>query len=175
MSIKMANAIIRKVKIDEWQLLKELRNKAIIECPTYFSIDYIENTSITDDKWQELVNYADKEYNQFLLFIEDNKKVVGMAGGVWDNSIKLKHTGSLIWLYIMPEFRGKGYATALINEVINRLKEKNKQKIKLLVSSNNDCAISLYKKLGFAKAGTLKNEIKFDDNYYDEDLMEKPI
>ncbi|MCQ2387090.1 MAG: ribosomal protein S18-alanine N-acetyltransferase [Clostridia bacterium] len=52
-------------------------------------------------------------------------------------------------LYVLPEYRNKGYATALLDKAIERCKEFMAQKIFLEVKVDNTSAKTLYEKKGF--------------------------
>ena len=54
----------------------------------------------------------------------------------------------------VPEYRGRGYATRLLNKVYSEAISRNKG-VYLLVKEDNENAINLYKKLGFEK---IKNQ-----------------
>ena len=69
-------------------------------------------------------------------------------------------------LFVSEEYRRKGIATSLMNEVFNK---ENYSRIMLEVNENNNEAIRLYTRLGF-------KEISLRDRYYGEDtaiIMEK--
>lgn len=61
-------------------------------------------------------------------------------------------------IYILPEMQGKGAGKALLNEVINRSREKNQKAIRLHVNRYNK-AISFYKRSGFKIMGKEDNDI----------------
>ncbi|MGN0159705.1 MAG: GNAT family N-acetyltransferase [Brotaphodocola sp.] len=56
---------------------------------------------------------------------------------------------------ILPQFRGCGYGTILIQQLILALKEQGFSKIILQVSGDNSAALALYKKQGFRITETL--------------------
>ena len=60
---------------------------------------------------------------------------------------------------VVPEFLGSGVGTRLIETVLARAKEKNYEKIFLLVEENNALAICLYEKLGFSRQGALAEKL----------------
>ena len=53
---------------------------------------------------------------------------------------------------VLPDYRGKGIGTQLMEKMISYIKGKGGEKIKLYVSADNANAIELYKKLGFTIA-----------------------
>ena len=58
---------------------------------------------------------------------------------------------------VHPDFRRRGIAEALINELVTGLQEKGSRCLTLEVRASNEPAIGLYEKLGFEQAGRRKN------------------
>ncbi|MFZ5836545.1 MAG: GNAT family N-acetyltransferase [Pseudomonadota bacterium] len=54
---------------------------------------------------------------------------------------------------VLPEFRGRGIGGALLQEYISRMRERGVAALFLETATDNDAAISLYKRLGFASVG----------------------
>ena len=75
-------------------------------------------------------------------------------------------------MYVSKEFRGKGIAKKLIEELINRVREiEDIEQINLTVIANNANAKTLYEKFGFSTFGSEQNAIKWKDKYFTEDQM----
>ena len=55
-------------------------------------------------------------------------------------------------MYILPEYRGKGYIQLLVDEVKKELKKENGLELRLYVHDSNKAAIKAYKKVGFVKS-----------------------
>lgn len=85
---------------------------------------------------------------------------------------KLRHKGIISTMYVSKEFRGRGIAGQLLEEVIKRVKAiPDIEQINLIVISSNSKAKKLYEKFGFEKFGTELNSIKWEGKYFSEDLM----
>ena len=56
-----------------------------------------------------------------------------------------------------PDFRRRGIAEALVNELVARLKSRESRSLTLEVRASNLSAITLYEKLGFSQIGRRKN------------------
>lgn len=85
---------------------------------------------------------------------------------------KLRHKGILFRMYVSKEFRGKGIAKKLIDELINRVREIDDiEQINLTVIANNANAKMLYEKFGFTTFSSEQNAIKWKDKYFTEDQM----
>ena len=76
------------------------------------------------------------------------KKVVG--------SVMALANGLLDYVFVIPEWRGKGIARALIIEALKFLQEREHSQAWLEVYSHNQAAVGLYQSLGFE---TFKEEI----------------
>jgi len=59
----------------------------------------------------------------------------------------------IISIGVLPEFRGRGVGGALLQEYISRMRERAVSELFLETATDNDAAISLYKRLGFASVG----------------------
>ena len=51
---------------------------------------------------------------------------------------------------IFPEYRGKGYGTAILTDTVQQLVTRGHQNVTLEVEANNRGALSLYERCGFA-------------------------
>ena len=65
---------------------------------------------------------------------------------------------------VKPQFRRKGAARALINELERRAVESNRFEMTLEVRSKNLPALALYEKCGFETAGKRKNFYRHPDD-----------
>jgi RimJ/RimL family protein N-acetyltransferase len=73
---------------------------------------------------------------------------------------------------ISPEFKGLGYGKESYKKFIPFIfKKYNLNKISLEVLSNNEIAISLYKKLGFVQEGVKRGEVNKNGYYIDSIVM----
>jgi RimJ/RimL family protein N-acetyltransferase len=98
--------------------------------------------------------------------------LVGIVAFVRENSLKTTHKGNIYGMYVSPELRGKGLGKTLLLELIKLVRDHDGlEQINLTVVSNNDSAKKLYESVGFEAYGTERNALKFNGQYYDEDLM----
>ena len=84
-----------------------------------------------------------------------------------------KHRGFIGSLYVVPDFRRRGIAQALVTEVILRARrDSGLRRIHLTVVTAQEAAIQLYKSLGFCVYGTEREAFSKAGQFYDEHLME---
>lgn len=88
----------------------------------------------------------------FLVALLDGR-VVGYAIAV----VNRWGEGHLISVATHPRFRRRGVASALLQELLRRLRGKGARVVRLEVRTGNSAAISLYRKFGFRIVGTVKN------------------
>ncbi len=60
-------------------------------------------------------------------------------------------------LAVRPEFRGRGYGTALLRHILREGRRQGAQRATLEVRLSNQPALRLYTRLGFEVAGTRRN------------------
>lgn len=78
---------------------------------------------------------------------------------------------------VAKEFRDEGIGSKLLELTIEEGKKNliGLEIVKLTVFSNNDKAISLYKKFGFTEYGSFPKGVKLENGYVDHLEMYKPV
>lgn len=103
--------------------------------------------------------YEDDKLCHFILYENDNP--IAICGAVIKEDIpfcffKTPYYGYIMDVYCIPEKRGNGYATKVVESSINWLKEKGVHNIKLKPSNKGK---SMYEKMGFQDSGELEKYI----------------
>lgn len=83
-----------------------------------------------------------------------DEKMVGFVGG---DLRKSEGLGWITTLAVMPEYRRHGIATALLLEGEKALEEHGIRRIRLCVRRDNNPAIRLYQRHGYAQIGSWPN------------------
>ena len=106
-----------------------------------------------NDPWsaQSIATELDNSLSCWLV-ATDGEKVVGYVGSqtVLDGS-------DMMNIAVAPDFRRKGLAEALVNALIDCLRQRKSRCLILEVRVSNTPAITLYEKLGFVEIGRRKN------------------
>ena len=159
---------VKKLPPDRWKDYRDLRLEALKSDPLAFGSSYEEEKDLAEDEWKKRINNA--------LFALSNDKPVGMIVYIINNKIKTKHIANIFGIYVKKEYRGKGIGKKLIESVIKNIqKNVNVSKIELAVNPEQKAAVKLYEKYGFELVGRLKKELKIDDKFYDELIMERHL
>lgn len=162
----MNNLKIREVKSDQLDQYKQFLSIGLLNDDENFRI------TPTDDL-QAPFPTKDKE-DSFTLGAYINDHLAGIVSFSRDGADreKLRHKGILFRMYVSKDFRGRGLAKKLMEELIFRVKKiKDIEQINLTVISHNANARLLYEKLGFKTFGSEQNAIKWKDKYFTEDHM----
>ncbi len=114
-------------------------------------ITEIENTCFSHPWSKQSIIDAKNNHTNFYVFVADNK-AVGYVG----ISVILDE-GYMTNLAVLPEYRKKGIATALLNKLDAFASENKLSFISLEVRKSNLSAISLYEKFGYKTEGVRKN------------------
>jgi ribosomal protein S18 acetylase RimI-like enzyme len=101
-----------------------------------------------------------------------NEKVVGWCDVFPKDNPRQNHRGSL-GMGILPQFRGQGVGSLLLEKVIAQAKKFGLEKIELNVYTTNAAGIALYKKFGFEQEGLIRKYRKLDGQYFDSLAMGK--
>jgi ribosomal protein S18 acetylase RimI-like enzyme len=117
---------------------------------------------------QERVEKALADDNKLLVISENDGQIVSMSDIQAGERKRAAHVGQ-IGISILPEFRGMGLGTALMETMIEWAQRHPViEKLALGVWAKNELAIRLYRKTGFIEEGRKVREVKFADGSYDD-------
>ena len=112
------------------------------------------------------------EENGPVYYAINDERVVGWCDIFPADNPRLGHRGSL-GMGLLPEFRGQGLGSKLMESVLEHAKHFGLEKVELHVYTSNTPAIALYKKFGFEQEGLIKKYRKLDGQYFDSLAMGK--
>ncbi|WP_297281997.1 GNAT family N-acetyltransferase [uncultured Anaerococcus sp.] len=105
----------------------------------------------------------------FLLATIDNE-IIGIGNISGKINKRSSHRATLV-ISVRKGYWNQGIGSELMKKLIDFSKKADLKIIDLTVRSDNDRAISLYKKFGFEKTGIIPAFIQIDDKYFDADYM----
>ena len=87
-------------------------------------------------------------------------QLAGMVGLNLEMSLKNRHKGLLVSMYVAPEYAGRGLGCLLVDAVLHDAVACGLESILLTVTDSNQAAIALYQKCGFTAFGTEPDAIR---------------
>ena len=152
------------------QAYQEVRLKALKNNPEAFCSTYEREVEFSLETIEERLEPAKDKF--VLGAFDGNGALVGIVTFMRENGLKTSHKGNIFGMYVASETRGQGLGKSLMVELIHRVKScEGMEQINLTVISENNSAKKLYKSLGFEVYGVEKNGLKFNGQYFDEELM----
>jgi ribosomal protein S18 acetylase RimI-like enzyme len=143
--------LLRPYRRDEFELLRDLRVRMLEDAPDAFTITADAERSRPVSWWKERLQSTCSDPRRLALVAEIDGEPVGSVLGVIDAMHrKLAH---LYALWVTPEARRAGVATALIEAICEWARERGAKDIELSVTVGNDGATALYERCGFVDTG----------------------
>jgi ribosomal protein S18 acetylase RimI-like enzyme len=161
---------IRLLKGSDVEAFAELRLEGLRLYPEYFGESLEEAHKSPMEKMRaKLTSTSDR----FVLGAWSEKnELVGMIGFYRESGAKFRHKGVLWGMYVTPSHQGLGIGKALLQAAIAQVnKIQGVEKVQLSVVTSNLPAKRLYQQYGFEGYGLEKNAFKWNDQYWDEELM----
>ena len=159
---------IRLLNETDADIYRALRLHGLRESPRAFTSSVEEFSQRTLDSIAQQL----RGYDNFMLGAFEAERLVGMVGFYRESTLKLRHKGYIVSLYVLPDFRGRGIARALMVEVLARVRRlPDLDHVMLGVMETQTTARHLYESLGFISYGREPRAIKVGDEYVTEEWM----
>ena len=135
---------IRRVTADDWSEWRRLRREALRESPDAFDSSLADWTGAgdTEQRWRDRLDAV-----PINLVAESD----GVGVGLVSLTRILNHEAELISLWVAPPARGRGVGEALVRALVDRARESGALRVVLEVERENEPAMSLYARCGFAE------------------------
>jgi ribosomal protein S18 acetylase RimI-like enzyme len=153
-----------------WKAYRTLRLMALRTDPQAFEASYEEQRARPDAWWREHLRDAASGSGSWLLFAQQEQRLVGMAGArVTEDRLTADVTG----VFVVRAARGNGIASTLINAILHDLTQDHAiGNARLHVNASQMAAVRLYERYGFRIVKTERLRCG-DGNTHDVHLMEK--
>lgn len=139
----MSALTVARIQPDQWEILKEIRLRALEDAPYAFSTTFEEAKKRPNSRWQsdafDHANQNDRAY--FLAYAQNSPS--GMAGCYQTDP----DTAHLTAMWVAPEVRRTKLGVHIVNAAINWAHAATT--LEAWVSENNAGARAFYQKLGF--------------------------
>jgi GNAT superfamily N-acetyltransferase len=142
---------VRRLRPDEFELLRTIRLRGLRDAPTAFGSTYEREHAFTTDVWQRRLH---PDANPHYVFETDDGTVVGIAAMAPDDDGD-PLVADVVGMWVDPVARGTGVADALILQVIGLADDEHVAMLKLHYTEGNIAAERLYLRHGFEPTGTI--------------------
>lgn len=139
---------VERVRVDEWETLRDLRLRALEEAPEAFGASFDEARRRPEEWWRAWCRRSAESDEQAMFTARLDGRPAGMAGvffeaGVWN----------VVAMWVTPETRGRGVGRLLLEAAVSFAREHGPEAIELGVTDGNDPARSVYEGYGFVDTG----------------------
>jgi len=133
--------VVREVKRDDWQTLRDVRLAALRESPSAFGSSYAREAQFTEEQWRARI--SDRSVT-FFAYLPESAEPAGLAGVYVPDGV-----ANLVSMWVRPPARGRAVGEALIGATADWAKAR----LLLWVTETNGPARRLYDRCGFALTG----------------------
>lgn len=163
--------MIRFANKEDAEAILTIKNEITLSPDTtkFFISSPFELTGTIEEEQEKIERSLEKK-NLYIVY-ETAGEVVGFLVFNRYQFHRLQHAGSM-GMGIAEAYTNQGIGSKMIEHLIAWAKrQENLEKICLGVVAVNERAISVYKRFGFVEEGRQKNQIKYEDGTYSDDIM----
>jgi ribosomal protein S18 acetylase RimI-like enzyme len=137
---------VKRLAVNDWDVLRGIRLTALRESPDLFLHTYEQEEKYDESRWRS--EFARGEWYVGVADPESSDTPVCVLGITREPQTPAEQC-FLEYVCVAPEFRRRGFAFAMIGQVVDRLSAGRVRTVFLYVLDGNDVAMRLYKRIGF--------------------------
>jgi ribosomal protein S18 acetylase RimI-like enzyme len=131
-------------------VFRDVRLRALQDAPTAFGSNYAQECQLTHADWRERVLRWNGQGGAGFLAMDQNT-ACGIAGVFIDERDPTR--AQMVSMWIAPTQRRRGIGRLLVEDIVTWVRQREGRTLGLMVTSNNESAISFYRRLGFTPTG----------------------
>ncbi|ADU28566.1 GNAT family N-acetyltransferase [Evansella cellulosilytica] len=165
----MEEIVIRQLEESDAAEFLDIRLNALKSNPEAFATTYkelMDSGNPLEQLKKQLKSDQSFTYGAFI-----NKQLVAIATIRLYAIEKMKHKGMLLGMFVSDQTRGLGVGKRLMQEVVKEARKIGLEQIQLMVVTTNKAGKAFYESLGFETYGIENNAMKYNGEYWDEELM----
>jgi ribosomal protein S18 acetylase RimI-like enzyme len=153
----MDSVEIVHLQLDQWRQYRQIRLEALQNTPQAYSTKFLDMVDQPDSFWLDRLAKAAAKKDSWLLFAKADAKIVGIIGAHLPMN---SQRAEIVSVYVTPDYRGKGVSTALMESILNELRQNDMiQRVELEVNQDQSTAVRLYKRFGFEITEEIEGEM----------------
>lgn len=136
---------VRRIRAEEWPLLRDLRLASLQESPEAFGTRYEEAGSTEDRDWMATARASSSGNRRTYFICWDGRQPVGLVQG------RRRPPGDclLFSMWVSPQARRRGAGSVLVQAVEDWGRGWGAERVVLWVIGTNDAALRFYERIGF--------------------------
>lgn len=138
---------VQRIRADEWELLRDIRLRSLLDSPDAFGQRYDEAVASTDDEWVTGARASAGGDRRTWLFARDE---VGTPIGVVQARRRPPADCLLFSMWVAPEARRLGIGASLVDAVQEWGAAWGAERVILWVLVANESAMHFYDRIGFS-------------------------
>jgi ribosomal protein S18 acetylase RimI-like enzyme len=144
---------IRRLAAREWPAYRALRLRSLLDAPEAFGSSHAAEAAWAQELWMARLSAASVSGRDCPLVAEAESDGA-MLGLLWAKC-DAADAGivNLFQMWVAPEARGRGVASAMLEEAVAWARSIGARLVQLGVVTGNQAALGLYLRHGFSKAG----------------------
>ncbi|WP_228851753.1 GNAT family N-acetyltransferase [Aegicerativicinus sediminis] len=164
------NIQFRRLLPHESSLYRTIRLECLKQYPENFGSNY------QDEIKKKKLFFEDHLENEnpdnFVIGGFYNDRLIAISGFNRYDSLKTKHRGRIIQVYVTPEFQGHNIGFNLVKATVEEaFNNEEIEQIEIDVLVNNTKAESIYSKIGFKTYGIQEKYLKIGEMYFNHRMM----
>jgi GNAT superfamily N-acetyltransferase len=142
----MSDITVRELEESDWEDYRSARLQALQDSPEAFVAAHAEESQYPEDRWRDRMRRSRR------LLAEQDGVAAGVAsiGAASDGS---EDRAELFGLWVRPDLRGKGVATALVKAGARVARQRGDSHLLYWVGSENGRAVAFASGCGFRPTG----------------------
>jgi RimJ/RimL family protein N-acetyltransferase len=168
----MEGITIRQIRVEDAEAFLALCNQLDRETP-FMMLEPGERDYTVEEQAERIRRLLEKG-NSRLLVADVGDRLVGYVMGVSGTYRRNRHKLHII-LGVLREYHRKGIGGSLMKRLEAWAFGQGITRLELTVMAGNRAALALYRRLGFAREGVIRNSLRVDGRYVDEYLMARLI
>ncbi len=149
----LSSKILTPEHAEVWQAL---RLEGVQKFPLGFLLTVDEAAADNPDRCREILG------SRSIRGVFEGEKLVGFCGYRRQQLTRVRHRGDIGPFYVTQSHQGSGAAKVMMDGVIKEAKDSGVAQLELFVDTENQRAITFYKKQGFELVATYVDSIRID-------------